>query len=63
MPLSNGETFAGYRIVRLLGSGGTLARPMMTPAAEASNVPSIIATQLPSGRADSQELTITVHRH
>ncbi len=22
MPLSNGETFAGYRIVRLLGSGG-----------------------------------------
>jgi hypothetical protein len=22
MPLTNGETFAGYRIVRLLGSGG-----------------------------------------
>jgi serine/threonine-protein kinase len=22
MPLSNGETFAGYRIVQLLGSGG-----------------------------------------
>ena len=22
MPLSNGETFAGFRIVRLLGSGG-----------------------------------------
>jgi serine/threonine-protein kinase len=22
MPLSTGETFAGYRIVRLLGSGG-----------------------------------------